>query len=143
MRKILFLILLAAATVRTQAQDKVLDKYNEVDDVLKSYVTRNKLDHLTEQQRAELDIPGLAELTDRIESVRILSSDKLKASKDLRQRVPKALAREGFEQAMRVRPEGRTAEVTMLRHPERSGVVVFVVTDGPKTSVVCVKGRFD
>lgn len=126
------------AALMMQAQDEVLRKYEEMDDVNTLFVTKNMLDSVPMEQ---FDIPGLNQMLQRIQSIKILSSRGGKASKGLGTKVPKKLSGKGFKNMLTTEKQGR--DITVLQSKKDPSRVVMVVYQKPQAIVISMQGDFD
>ena len=131
-------VLLAAATM--QAQDKILDKYSKMGDVSTTTVSRRMLDSLSDEQRELLTSGAMQGIADKVDNIKILSSSNAKASKQLKMKLPKQLMSSGYRR-LATTQQGK-ATVMVLQSKEDPNSMVFVIVEGPKTTVASVKGSF-
>lgn len=119
------------------AQDEVLQKYTEMGDVNTTYVSKGMLSSVPLEQ---FNVPGLAEMAGRIESMKVLVSRGDKAGKMMGNKLPKQLESRGFDVKLRTRQDGK--DVTMLQSRRDPRRVVMVVYDKPHATVVSMVGDF-
>lgn len=140
MKKQLIALALLLASLTAGAQDKILDKYSAMGDVTTTSVTRSMLDRLTAEQRELLSEQFLTEAGDKIQSIKLLSSDKPKAAKQLKDKLPSQLLSNGFVE-LGTTKQG-SATVRMLHMKNNPNSIVLVVTNGNKVTVASIKGNF-
>lgn len=140
MKKPLFTLFLLLVTLTMSAQDKILDKYSALGDVSTTSVTRGMLSNLSDEQLSMFAGGAMKDIADKIQNIKILSSDKLKAAKQLSQKLPKQLMSYGYAELVTTK-EGN-AQVQILQSKTDPNSMVFIITDGPKTTVASVKGNF-
>lgn len=140
MKKQLITIFMLFATLAMSAQDKVLDKYSAMGDVSTTAVTRGMLDKMPEEQLNLLAGGAMKDFADKIQSIKILSSDKPKAAKQLSQKLPKQLMSSGYAEVTTT--QQGSARVQILRSKTDPNSMVFVITDGDKATVASMKGNF-
>lgn len=140
MKKSLFACCMFVAALSASAQDKVLDKYSAMGDVSTTAVSRGMLDRLTEEQRAFFSSEAMSGIADKVEKIKILSSDKLKAAKQLSEKLPRQLLSNGYTEVASTK-EGK-AKVRIFQGKADPKSMVFVITEGPKTTVASVRGDF-
>lgn len=145
------LTLLLITTLTTSAQDKILDKYSALGDVSTTSVTQATLQrqftdglldtqHLAEDHLEFLTSDAMQAIAHKIDNIKILSSDKLKAAKQLSQKLPKQLLSNGYTQVTTTRQQNAT--IRILQSKTNPNSMIFIITDGPKTTVASVKGNF-
>ena len=134
------------ATLAMSAQDEVLRKYTENDDVNTIYVSKGMLEQVPIDQ---FNVPGLTEMASRIEHMTILVSRGDKAGKEMGTKLPKQLMSEGFEERYsgdQPDPSDPTGKkrlhVRMLQSEKDPSRVVMVMYDKPHATVVSMKGDF-
>ena len=140
MKKQLFTLALLLVTLTVGAQDKILEKYSAMGDVSTTSVTRGMLDKLSDEQLAMFAGGAMKDFADKIQSIKILSSDKLKAAKQLSQKLPKQLMSSGYAEVTTT--QQGSARVQILRSKTDPNSMVFVITDGAKATVASMKGNF-
>lgn len=128
-------VLFAAMTM--QAQDEVLEKYSEMGDVNTVAVTKNMLDRVPMEQ---FDIPGLNQMLQRIESIKILTSRGDKAGKKMGTKLPKQLSGKGFKEKLTTKKQGR--DITVMQSKKDPSRVVMVVYQKPQAIVISMQGDF-
>ena len=137
-RLILLLTLLCAFSVRSQAQDEVLQKYTEMGDVNTTYVSKGMLQSVPLDQ---FGVPGLSDMASRIDQMKVLVSRGDKAGKQMGTKLPKQLMSHGFEQKFTTTaPDG--SHIRMLQSRLDPSRVVMVVYQKPHATVVSMKGDF-
>ena len=140
MKKTIITLSLLLATMAMSAQDKILDKYSAMGDVSSTSVTRGMLDRLPEEQRAMFAEGAMKEIADKVQSIRILTSDKLKAAKQMSQKLPKQLMSNGYAEVLTTKQGDATVQILQGKKDPNS--MVFIITEGKKTTVASVKGDF-
>lgn len=140
MKKQLFTLALLLVTLTVGAQDKILEKYSAMGDVSTVSVSRGMIDRLTDEQREFFSSEVMSAIADKVDHIKILSSDKLKAAKMLSNKLPKQLLSNGYAEVTTTKQGG--AKVQILQSKKNPDSMVFVITDGPKTTVASVKGNF-
>lgn len=125
------------ATLSMSAQDDVFEKYSAMGDMNTTYVTRNMLERVPLDQ---FDVPGLAQMVERIESMKILVSRGDKAGKKLGTKLPGQLSGKGFKTVLNTKKDGR--DVTVMQSKKDPSRVVMVVYKKPQAIAVSLKGDF-
>ena len=128
-------VLFAALTM--SAQDDVLEKYSAMGDMNTNYVTRGMLERLPLDQ---FDVPGLPQMVERIESMKILVSRGDKAGKKLGTKLPGQLYTRGFRNVLSTKKDGRN--ITVMQSKKDPSRVVMLVYKKPKAIAVSMKGDF-
>lgn len=128
-------VLFAAMTM--SAQDDVFEKYSAMGDMNTTYVTKNMLERVPLDQ---FDVPGLAQMVERIESMKILVSRGDKAGKKLGTKLPAQLSGKGFKTVLSTKDDGR--DVTVMQSKKDPSRVVMVVYKKPQAIAVSLKGDF-
>jgi hypothetical protein len=129
-------VLFAALTM--SAQDDVFEKYSAMGDMNTTYVTKNMLERVPLDQ---FDVPGLAQMVERIENMKILVSRGDKAGKKLGIALPGQLKGEGFK----VMQETKINEqnVTVMQSKKDPSKVAIIVYQKPQATAVYMKGNFE
>lgn len=128
-------VLFAALTM--SAQDDVFEKYSAMGDMNTTYVTKNMLERVPLDQ---FDVPGLAQMVERIENMKILVSRGDKAGKKLGTKLPAQLSGKGFKTVLSTKDDGR--DVTVMQSKKDPSRVVMVVYKKPQAIAVSFKGDF-
>lgn len=128
-------VLFAALTM--SAQDDVFEKYSAMGDMNTTYVTKNMLERVPLDQ---FDVPGLAQMVERIENMKILVSRGDKAGKKLGTKLPAQLSGKGFKTVLSNKDDGR--DVTVMQSKKDPSRVVMVVYKKPQAIAVSLKGDF-
>ena len=128
-------VLFAALTM--SAQDDVFEKYSAMGDMNTTYVTKNMLERVPLDQ---FDVPGLAQMVERIENMKILVSRGDKAGKKLGTKLPAQLSGKGFKTVLSTKDDGR--DVTVMQSKKDPSRVVMVVYKKPQAIAVSLKGDF-
>jgi len=128
-------VLFAALTM--SAQDDVFEKYSAMGDMNTTYVTKNMLERVPLDQ---FDVPGLAQMVERIENMKILVSRGDKAGKKLGTKLPAQLSGKGFKTVLSTKNDGR--DVTVMQSKKDPSRVVMVVYKKPQAIAVSLKGDF-
>ena len=128
-------VLFAALTM--SAQDDVFEKYSAMGDMNTTYVTKNMLERVPLDQ---FDVPGLAQMVERIENMKILVSRGDKAGKKLGTKLPAQLSGKGFKTVLSTKDDGR--DVTVMQSKKAPSRVVMVVYKKPQAIAVSLKGDF-
>ena len=128
-------VLFAALTM--SAQDDVFEKYSAMGDMNTTYVTKNMLERVPLDQ---FDVPGLAQMVERIENMKILVSRGDKAGKKLGTKLPAQLSGKGFKTVLSTKDDGR--DVNVMQSKKDPSRVVMVVYKKPQAIAVSFKGDF-
>jgi hypothetical protein len=128
-------VLFAALTM--SAQDDVFEKYSAMGDMNTTYVTKNMLERVPLDQ---FDVPGLAQMVERIENMKILVSRGDKAGKKLGTKLPAQLSGKGFKTVLSTKNDGR--DVTVMQSKKDPTRVVMLVYKKPQAIAVSLKGDF-
>lgn len=128
-------VLFAALTM--SAQDDVFEKYSAMGDMNTTYVTKNMLERVPLDQ---FDVPGLAQMVERIENMKILVSRGDKAGKKLGTKLPAQLSGKGFKTVLSTKDDGR--DVTVMQSKKDPSRVVMVVYKKPQAIAVSLTGDF-
>ena len=128
-------VLFAALTM--SAQDDVFEKYSAMGDMNTTYVTKNMLERVPLDQ---FDVPGLAQMVERIENMKILVSRGDKAGKKLGTKLTAQLSGKGFKTVLSTKDDGR--DVTVMQSKKDPSRVVMVVYKKPQAIAVSLTGDF-
>ncbi len=136
-KKILSFVLLLAA-INVSAQEEVLKKYSALGDVNTISVTKGMLASLPVDQT---ELPLVGKVMSKIENMKILSSDKSKAAKELHTKLPNQLLNKGYEVKFKTK-QSKNKELLVLQSETDPNSIVIVNWDKPKTIVVSLHGNF-
>jgi hypothetical protein len=119
------------------AQDEVLEKYSQMGDMNTTFVTKNMLDSLPLDQ---FDVPGLSQMVERIESIKILVSRGDNAGKKMGTKLPGQLSGKGFKTVLSTKKDGR--DITVMQSKKDPSRVVMLVYKKPQAIAVSMQGDF-
>ena len=137
MNRLIMTMVVLFAALTMSAQDDVFEKYSAMGDMNTTYVTKNMLERVPLDQ---FDVPGLAQMVERIESMKILVSRGDKAGKKLGTKLPAQLSGKGFKTVLSTKDDGR--DVTVMQSKKDPSRVVMVVYKKPQAIAVNFKGDF-
>lgn len=137
MNRLIMTMVVLFAALTMSAQDDVFEKYSAMGDMNTTYVTKNMLERVPLDQ---FDVPGLAQMVERIESMKILVSRGDKAGKKLGTKLPAQLSGKGFKTVLSTKDDGR--DVTVMQSKKDPSRVVMVVYKKPQAIAVSFKGDF-
>ena len=137
MNRLVLTLLVLLATLTISAQDEIFQKYSEMDDINTTVVTKNMLSRVPIDQ---LDISGLSQMVQRIESLMILVSHGGKASKKLGTILPGQLSSKGFKTVLDTKKDGRN--ITVMQSKKDPSRVVLLLSQKPQVMAVSMQGDF-
>ena len=137
MNRLVLTLFVLFATLTMSAQDEILQKYSEMGDMNTTYVTKNMLSRVPIDQ---FDIPGLSQMVQRIESLKILVSRGDKAGKKLGTKLPGQLSGKGFKTVLDTRKDGRN--ITVMQSKKDPSRVVMLLYQKPQAIAVSMQGDF-
>ena len=138
MNRLVMTMAVLFATLTMSAQDDVFEKYSAMGDMNTTYVTKNMLERVPLDQ---FDVPGLSQMVERIESMKILVSRGDKAGKKLGTKLPGQLSGKGFKTILSTKKDGR--DVTVMQSKKDPSRVVMLVYKKPQAIAVSFKGDFE
>lgn len=125
------------ATLTMNAQDEVLEKYSQMGDMNTTFVTKNMLESLPLDQ---FDVPGLSQMVERIESIKILVSRGDNAGKKMGTKLPGQLSGKGFKTVLSTKKDGK--DFTVMQSKKDPSRVVMLVYQKPQAIAVSMQGDF-
>ena len=125
------------ATLTMSAQDEVLEKYSKMGDMNTTFVTKNMLETLPLDQ---FDVPGLSQMVERIESIKILVSRGDNAGKKMGTKLPGQLSGKGFKTVLSTKKDGK--DFTVMQSKKDPSRVVMLVYQKPQAIAVSMQGDF-
>lgn len=125
------------ATLTMSAQDEVLEKYSKMGDMNTTFVTKNMLETLPLDQ---FDVPGLSQMVERIESIKILVSRGDNAGKKMGTKLPGQLSGKGFKTVLSTKKDGK--DITVMQSKKDPSRVVMLVYQKPQAIAVSMQGDF-
>lgn len=137
MNRLVLTLFVLIATLTMSAQDEILQKYSDMGDMNTTVVTKNMLERVPLDQ---FDIPGLSQMIQRIESLKILVSRGDNAGKKLGTKLPGQLSGKGFKTVLTTKKDGRN--ITVMQSKKDPTRVVMVFYQKPQAMAVSMKGDF-
>lgn len=137
MNRLVLTLFVLLATLTMSAQDEVLEKYSQMGDMNTTFVTKNMLDSLPLDQ---FDVPGLSQMVERIESIKILVSRGDNAGKKMGTKLPGQLSGKGFKTVLSTKKDGR--DITVMQSKKDPSRVVMLVYKKPQAIAVSMQGDF-
>lgn len=137
MNRLVLTMFVLLATLTMNAQDEVLEKYSQMGDMNTTFVTKNMLESLPLDQ---FDVPGLSQMVERIESIKILVSRGDKAGKKMGTKLPGQLSGKGFKTVLSTKKDGK--DFTVMQSKKDPSRVVMLVYQKPQAIAVSMQGDF-
>lgn len=137
MNRLVLTMFVLLATLTMNAQDEVLEKYSKMGDMNTTFVTKNMLETLPLDQ---FDVPGLSQMVERIESIKILVSRGDKAGKKMGTKLPGQLSGKGFKTVLSTKKDGK--DITVMQSKKDPSRVVMLVYQKPQAIAVSMQGDF-
>lgn len=137
MNRLVLTMFVLLATLTMSAQDEVLEKYSKMGDMNTTFVTKNMLETLPLDQ---FDVPGLSQMVERIESIKILVSRGDNAGKKMGTKLPGQLSGKGFKTVLSTKKDGK--DITVMQSKKDPSRVVMLVYQKPQAIAVSMQGDF-
>ena len=137
MNRLVLTLFVLLATLTMSAQDEVLEKYSKMGDMNTTFVTKNMLETLPLDQ---FDVPGLSQMVERIESIKILVSRGDNAGKKMGTKLPGQLSGKGFKTVLSTKKDGK--DITVMQSKKDPSRVVMLVYQKPQAIAVSMQGDF-
>ena len=137
MNRLVLTMFVLLATLTMSAQDEVLEKYSQMGDMNTTFVTKNMLETLPLDQ---FDVPGLSQMVERIESIKILVSRGDNAGKKMGTKLPGQLSGKGFKTVLSTKKDGK--DFTVMQSKKDPSRVVMLVYQKPQAIAVSMQGDF-
>ena len=137
MNRLVLTMFVLLATLTMNAQDEVLEKYSQMGDMNTTFVTKNMLETLPLDQ---FDVPGLSQMVERIESIKILVSRGDNAGKKMGTKLPGQLSGKGFKTVLSTKKDGK--DITVMQSKKDPSRVVMLVYQKPQAIAVSMQGDF-
>lgn len=137
MNRLVLTMFVLLATLTMSAQDEVLEKYSQMGDMNTTFVTKNMLETLPLDQ---FDVPGLSQMVERIESIKILVSRGDNAGKKMGTKLPGQLSGKGFKTVLSTKKDGK--DITVMQSKKDPSRVVMLVYQKPQAIAVSMQGDF-
>lgn len=137
MNRLVMTLFVLFTTLMMSAQDEILEKYSAMGDMNTTIVTKNMLARVPLDQ---FDVPGLSQMVQRIESLKILVSRGDKAGKKLGTKLPGQLSGKGFKTVLDTKKDGRN--ITVMQSKKDPTRVVMILYQKPQAMAVSMKGDF-
>ena len=137
MNRLVLTLFVLFTTLTMNAQDEVLEKYSQMGDMNTTFVTKNMLESLPLDQ---FDVPGLSQMVERIESIKILVSRGDKAGKKMGTKLPGQLSGKDFKTVLSTKKDGK--DFTVMQSKKDPSRVVMLVYQKPQAIAVSMQGDF-
>ena len=137
MSRLVMTLFVLFATLTLSAQDEILEKYSAMGDMNTTFVTKNMLERVPLDQ---FDVPGLSQMVQRIESLKILVSRGDNAGKKLGTKLPGQLSGKGFKTVLNTKKDGRN--ITVMQSKKDPTRVVMILYQKPQAMAVSMQGDF-
>ena len=137
MNRLVMALFVLFATLTMSAQDEILEKYSAMGDMNTTFVTKNMLERVPLDQ---FDVPGLSQMVQRIESLKILVSRGDNAGKKLGTKLPGQLSGKGFKTVLNTKKDGRN--ITVMQSKKDPTRVVMILYQKPQAMAVSMQGDF-
>ena len=137
MNRLVLTMFVLLATLTMSAQDEVLEKYSKMGDMNTTFVTKNMLESLPLDQ---FDVPGLSQMVERIESIKILVSRGDNAGKKMGTKLPGQLSGKSFKTVLSTKKDGKN--ITVMQSKKDPSRVVMLVYQKPQAIAVSMQGDF-
>ena len=138
MKRMILALALLVSTATTFAQKEFIDHFGNVDGITSIYVSKTMIRLLPKLDAGNMD---LKKLSQKLESVQILTSENTKASARLRKGCQDIFKRDNYEALMEVKESGKDSATIYLRELSkgRNSFVVFA-GDESDLSVIVITG---
>ncbi|MBQ9286332.1 MAG: DUF4252 domain-containing protein [Bacteroidaceae bacterium] len=138
MRRIILALALLASTAAIFAQKEFINKFSDVDGIKSIYISKTMIRLLPKLDAGNMD---LKKLSQKLESVQILTAENAKASGRLHKGCQEIFKRDNYEALMEVKESGKDNATIYLREfaGGRNSYVVFAGDDAD-LSVIVITG---
>jgi len=138
MKRLLFALVLLVSTATTFAQKEFIDYFGNADGITSIYISKTMIKLLPKLDAGNMD---LKKISQKLESVQILTSENNKASARLRKGCRDLFKRDKYEALMEVKESGKDNATIYLRELSkgRNSYVVFA-GDESDLSVIVITG---
>ncbi len=138
MKRILLALALLASTAATFAQKEFINKFGDTDGITCVYVSKTMIRLLPKLDAGNMN---LKKISQKLESVQILSAENAKASTRLRKGCQEIFKRDNYEALMEVKESGKDNATIYLREfaGGRNSYVIFAGDDAD-LSVIVITG---
>lgn len=137
LKPVLLIILMCCASI-VSAQNKIIDKFADMDGVTSVFISKSMLQMMPNMKTEGIDIGGVA---GKLESILILTSEKAAISKMMKNEIPSFAANKSYEELMRVKDEGsRVTFYIKRKNNSKIGELVMFVDEHPEFVFIQIKG---
>lgn len=138
MKRLILMLAMLVSTATTFAQKEFIDQFGDVDGITSIYVSKTMIRLLPKLDAGNMD---LKKLSQKLESVQILTSESTKAAARLRKGCHDIFKRNNYEALMEVKESGKDSATIYLRELSkgRNSFVVFA-GDESDLSVIVITG---
>lgn len=136
-KHVLFAILMCCTSIAF-AQNKLIDKYADMDGVTSVFISKTMLQMMPNMKTEGLDIGGIA---GKLESIVILTSEKASISNMMKGEIRNYASNKRYEELMRVREEGSHVTFYIKKKPNNKiGELVMFVDEKPEFVFIQITG---
>jgi hypothetical protein len=137
LKHVLLIILMCCVSI-VSAQNKIIDKFADMDGVTSVFISKSMLQMMPNMKTEGIDIGGVA---GKLESILILTSEKAAISKMMKNEIPSFAANKSYEELMRVKDEGsRVTFYIKRKNNSKIGELVMFVDEHPEFVFIQIKG---
>lgn len=137
LKHVLLIILMCCASIAS-AQNKIIDKFADMDGVTSVFISKSMLQMMPNMKTEGIDIGGVA---GKLESILILTSEKAAISKMMKNEIPSFASNKSYEELMRVKDEGsRVTFYIKRKNNSKIGELVMFVDEHPEFVFIQIKG---
>ena len=136
-KHVLFAILMCCTSIAF-AQNKLIDKYADMDGVTSVFISKTMLQMMPNMKTEGLDIGGIA---GKLESIVILTSEKAAISNMMKSEMHNYTRNKRYEELMRVRDEGSHVTIYIKKKANKKiGELVMFVDEKPEFVFIQMTG---
>ncbi|MBQ6433457.1 MAG: DUF4252 domain-containing protein [Bacteroidaceae bacterium] len=138
MKRFIIALALLVSTVASFAQREFINHFGNVDGITSIYVSKTMIRLLPKLDAGNMD---LKKISQKLESVQILTSESTKAASRLRKGCQELFKRDSYEPLMEVKESGKDSATIYLRElgKGRNSYVIFAGDDAD-LSVIVITG---
>ena len=137
-KNIILLLLLCCFTSLTFAQDKLFDKYADMDNVTSVYISKKMFEMMPKIESGGLN---LMNLVGKIDNLQILTSDNAATRADMRKDFSQII-KKSYEELMRVKDKDTKATFYVEQKGDRINEMIMLADADSSFVVIRLQGNF-
>lgn len=136
--KTLILLLLICCSYTICAQNKLFDKFSEMNGVTSVYISKSMLQMMPNMKTSGIDIGNIA---GKLESVEILTSEKPSIARQMKEETAYIAKDKNYEPLMKVKDEESRITFYIKKKGEKIGELLMLVDEKSEFVIIRITGN--